>query len=144
MTMNVRLHFRLFDNFWEGIFRQFARANIWLFWHRIIQQRFWNFIQEIYSKDLNQRVFLFFTFFAFFILFSMFVLGISCLYWFTKYFWFFCPYWFTNRAIFFFQRRKDKKKLLPCLSTGVFCHCIEEFKVGVIFDWLKLLQESSE
>jgi hypothetical protein len=55
---------------------------------------------------------------------------------------FFCLYWFTNRAIFF-SKEKKKKKLLPCLSNGILCHCFVEFKVGgVIFDWLKLLQES--
>ena len=45
-------------------------------------------------------------------------------------------------GLYFFQKKKEKKNYSP-VCHAILCHCFVEFKVGgVIFDWLKLLQES--
>jgi hypothetical protein len=66
---------------------------------------------------------------------------------------FFCLYWFTNSAIFFLSllvykqgfifSKEKKKKIIALFVKWNLISFFVEFKVGgVIFDWLKLLQES--
>jgi hypothetical protein len=81
--------------------------------------------------------------FGIFNFYAIFVLGIIFLYMFTNSAIFFFVFTGLQTGLYFFFERKEEKKLYPCLSNGISCHCFEEFKVGgVIFDWLKLLQES--